>query len=106
MGSSSIHINSSFTMTNKPGYKKTPAPGSTILVTGSSGFVGARLMEMLPFQRDASPKIILCFSFDIACLSLAPSLDLLVRGFLLEAASGDSSQFQIFAAGRAAKMNI
>jgi nucleoside-diphosphate-sugar epimerase len=74
-------------MTYKPGYKTTP--GSTILVTGSSGFVGARLVEML-LQRDA--KKILCFDI------VPPSPDLLAR--FLEAASGDSSKFQIFAGGQ------
>ena len=67
----------------KPGFKTTP--NATILVTGSSGFVGARLVEML-LERDA--KKVLCF--DIA----APSPDLIKR--FTEAAKGDASKFQIF----------
>jgi len=82
--SSSSSLSSSTTMATKPGYKTTP--GSTILVTGSSGFVGARLVEIL-LERNA--KKIICF--DIA----PPSPALLAR--FTKAASGNSSKFQIFA---------
>lgn len=67
----------------KPGYITTPK--STILVTGSSGFVGARLVEML-LERNA--KKVICF--DIS----KPSEDQLKR--FKDAAKGDTSKFQIF----------
>jgi len=70
-----------------PGYVTTP--NSTILVTGSSGFVGARLVEML-LERNA--KKVLCF--DIA----VPSDDH-VRRFT-EAAGGDTSKFAIFSGSK------
>ena len=74
---------SSFPNMLKPGYKTTP--NATILVTGSSGFVGARLVEIL-LERQA--KKVICF--DIT----SPSPDLLQR--FETAASGDTSRFQIY----------
>mmetsp|Transcript_11471 Transcript_11471/g.17357 ORF Transcript_11471/g.17357 Transcript_11471/m.17357 type:complete len:398 (+) Transcript_11471:608-1801(+) len=72
----------------KIGYKTTP--GSTILVTGSSGFVGSRLVEIL-LERGASHVI----CFDIT----SPSQALLDRFTAAAAAGGDgdaSSKYSIF----------
>ena len=66
-----------------PGYKTTP--NATILVTGSSGFVGARLVEML-LERNA--KTVICFDI------VQPSPSLLQR--FKTAASGDDSRFVIY----------
>ena len=65
------------------GHKTTP--NATILVTGSSGFVGARLVEML-LERNA--KKVICF--DIT----PPSAGLMER--FNKAAGGDSSRYSIF----------
>jgi len=65
------------------GYKTTP--NATILVTGSSGFVGARLVEML-LERNA--KKVICF--DIT----HPSTELLER--FKKAAGGDTNRYTIF----------
>lgn len=65
------------------GYQSTY--NATVLVTGSSGFVGARLVEML-LSRNA--KRVLCF--DIT----PPSLELLAR--FTAAASDDASRFVVF----------
>ena len=72
------------TTTTPPVGHKT-APNATILVTGSSGFVGARLVEML-LERKA--KKVLCF--DIA----EPSPQLLQR--FKKAAGGDENRYTIF----------
>ncbi len=71
-------------MSAAPGFVTTA--NATILVTGSSGFVGARLVEML-LERNA--KKVVCF--DIA----SPSPSLLSR--FEAAASGEKSRFQIYA---------
>lgn len=68
---------------NKPGFKTTH--DSTILVTGSCGFVGARLVEML-LERGA--KKVVCFDI------VSPSSELLKR--FETAASGDASRFRIY----------
>jgi nucleoside-diphosphate-sugar epimerase len=69
--------------TSKPGFKKTT--NATVLVTGSSGFVGARLVEML-LERQAKKVI---------CMDITePSPSLLAR--FEAAASGDTSRFSIF----------
>ena len=67
-----------------PGYKTTP--NSTVLVTGSSGFVGARLVEIL-LERNA--KHVICF--DIT----PPSPQLLERFNI--ACNGDSTRYSICA---------
>ena len=66
------------------GYKTTP--NATILVTGSSGLCGARLVEML-LERNA--KKVICY--DIT----QPSPQLIER--FDQAAGGDSSRYSIFA---------
>jgi len=72
-------------MTNPsdPGFQTTP--NATLLVTGSSGLVGSRLVEMM-LERGA--KKVICF--DVA----TPSATLLER--FTKAASGDKDKFQIF----------
>jgi nucleoside-diphosphate-sugar epimerase len=67
---------------SRPGFET--SENSVVLVTGSSGFVGARLVEML-LERKA--KRVLCF--DVA----VPSEELMER--FREAAGGDESRFVI-----------
>lgn len=69
-------------MTKGPGFQTTP--GSTVLVTGSSGLVGQRLVEML-LERGA--KKVVCFDV------VAPDSALLER--FKVAAGGDSERFRI-----------
>lgn len=81
-----VHTNTPNTntiMSSTVGHKTTP--NATILVTGSSGFVGARLVEML-LERNA--KKVVCF--DIT----QPSSELIER--FNKAAGGDSSRYSIF----------
>lgn len=69
-------------MSYQPGFKTTP--NATILVTGSSGFVGARLVEML-LERNAAHVI---------CMDIAPPTSSQHKRFL-QAAKGDESKLTI-----------
>mmetsp|Transcript_4790 Transcript_4790/g.6322 ORF Transcript_4790/g.6322 Transcript_4790/m.6322 type:complete len:423 (-) Transcript_4790:375-1643(-) len=72
-------------MTSKdaPGFRT--APGSVVLVTGSTGFVGARLVEML-LERGAKKVI---------CFDVAVPTDALLQRFK-DAAKGDETKYSIF----------
>lgn len=61
--------------TPPPGFQSTP--GATILVTGSSGFVGFRLVEML-LERGASK---------VLCFDIVPPSDIRKKGFLKAAST-------------------
>mmetsp|Transcript_15232 Transcript_15232/g.28667 ORF Transcript_15232/g.28667 Transcript_15232/m.28667 type:complete len:395 (+) Transcript_15232:49-1233(+) len=80
-------MSSSTSNDQRVGFKTTP--DATILVTGSSGFVGARLVEIL-LLRNA--KKVICFDI------VPPSPSLISR--FSSAASGDSSRFQIFSGNK------
>lgn len=75
--------NQSNSIMSAVGHKTTP--NATIFVTGSSGFVGARLVEML-LQRNAKKVI---------CFDITPPSEGLVERFN-KAAGGDTSRYSIF----------
>ena len=71
------------TASTEPGFQTTP--NATILVTGSSGLVGARLVEMLLLR--GAKKVI--------CFDVAPVTPILEERFT-KAASGDKTKFDVF----------